>query len=254
MLAMPEAGCDPDALMFSASTIDLQQKALNTLQCHGVVLVRNAISATLAADLQRDVEEWYRTSADAFQIENGVSGGHLRSPIEPLLNQVALSIFRPVAIEFLQSESIVVPVNHLLFRQRDDNVDKIYEERGTRHIFHQDHGLIPEAFPLNCWIALSDVDAARHGLSFALPCPRGPVNEDARHYVESRNGMFWEPSMSPGDMLIFHRFTIHGSWIAQGKPQARYSVEFRCGDLKSSPAEYASALWHLAPPHGETAS
>ena len=78
---------------------------------------------TLAADLQRDVEEWYR-QAPSISVEDGVSGGHLRSPIEPLLDQVAFSIFLPFAIEFLQSESIVVPVNHLLFRQRVDDVDK----------------------------------------------------------------------------------------------------------------------------------
>ena len=87
-------------------------------------------------------------------------------------------------------------------------------------------------------------------MSFALPCPRGPVNEDARHYVESRDGMFREPSMSPGDMLIFHRFTVHGSWIAQ-EAAARCSVVFRCRDLKFF-RPICERLWHLAPPHGET--
>lgn len=221
----------------------------NALHEHGVILLRDVVSGSLASELRQRVDEWYVDNAatDTFSVVNGISGGHLRGPVDPLLEEVSFTAFKPVAKAFLSAERVAVPINHLLFRRRDDAYDALREPEGIRHLFHQDHGLIPESFPLNAWIALSEVDADRHGLTFVLPCPKGPTLEwkYPEDYVARHGGGFCSPEMSPGDMLIFHRFTIHGSWLRRGKTKTRYSVEFRAGDPASAPDDYANVLWHL---------
>jgi ectoine hydroxylase-related dioxygenase (phytanoyl-CoA dioxygenase family) len=240
---------EADELVFDASMPHSAEQICTVLREHGVVLLRHAVSSSLAPCLRDQIDDWHKTHPDEFQIINGVSGGHLREPVDPLLEHISRTTFLSIAKNFLAAERIAIPVNHLLFRRRDDMVDALREREGCTHFFHQDHGLIPESFPLNAWLALSDVDDDCNGLTLLLPCPSGPTSEaiDPEGYVARHAGRFWTPKMSAGDLLMFHHFTIHGSWLVRGKPRARYSVEFRTGNLGEAPPDYANVLWQVPP-------
>jgi hypothetical protein len=222
--------------------------ALDALRSRGAALVKGAISAALAEELRSAVEARYARDATDYELLNGFSGGHIREPVDPLLEALRdTPFFLRCACDFLGTEEIAVPVNHLIWRRRDDSSDAVGERNTSRHFFHQDHGLIPEQFPLNVWIALSKVDDDCQGLTLALPAPPGPtpLAVEPEQYVRQVGGEFWTPKVNPGDMLLFHRFTIHGSWMVRGKPNARYSVEFRAGAVASAPANYAPVLWRM---------
>jgi hypothetical protein len=234
-------------LVFDALMPHSAEEICAVLRLRGVVLLRHAVSPSLTPGLREQIDDWHKTHANEFQIINGVSGGHLREPVDPLLEHISRTIFLPIARDFLAAERIAIPINHLLFRRRDDTVDALREREGCTHFFHQDHGLIPESFPLNAWLALSDIDDDCNGLTLVLPCPLGATTEaaDPEGYVARHAGRFWTPKMSAGDLLMFHRFTIHGSWLVRGKPRRRYSVEFRTGNLSQAPPDYANVLWQV---------
>jgi hypothetical protein len=234
-------------LVAEGKMVSAASEALDALRSRGAALLKAAISSTLAEELRCSMEARYRLDATDYELINGYSGGHIRQPVDPLLHALRDTPFHECAQSFLNTDRVVVPVNHLLWRQRDDATDALAERNGFRHLFHQDHGLIPESFPFNAWLALSKVDEGCHGLSFALPAPDGPtpLASEPERYVAQTGGELWSPQLEPGDLLLFHRFTIHGSWIVRGKPRARYSVEFRAGSLATAPIDYANVLWHM---------
>jgi hypothetical protein len=218
------------------------------LRKQGAILIPGVVDLDVCRGTIAGIDERYRVNGDEFDQVNGVCGGQLRTLVDPVLESVSKTVFLALAKAFLDADEVVVPVNHMLFRRRDDAVDAIYEARGAKHIFHQDHGLIPESFPLNTWVALSEVGEDCHGLSFVLPCPSGPVRtqqDELQSYLEANSGRIWSPKMRAGDLLVFHQLTIHGSWINRGKPNARYSAEFRAGRLGNSPPDYSNVLYQL---------
>jgi ectoine hydroxylase-related dioxygenase (phytanoyl-CoA dioxygenase family) len=224
------------------------QEIESGLRQTGAVVLRTAIDGKFAVSLAPKIDEYYSAHPDdEFSYENGISGAHLRAILDDLFSQISSNNLASVARQFLSAEKVVAPINHLLFRRRDDAYDAFRARRHTPHFFHQDAGLIPSAFPMNVWIALSDVNEDCSGLSFILPCPDGPVpgGIDPEDYVARSGGFCCTPEMQSGDMLMFHRHTIHGSWLTRGKPGTRYSVEFRIGDLAKAPEDYASSLWYL---------
>lgn len=227
--------------------MDAANETLDTLRMRGAVKIPGAINAALARDLRQEVESRYALDATDFELLNGYSGGHIRPPVDPLLEALRATAVPAIAREFLDTDRIAVPINHLIWRKRFDAVDAAGERNTSRHFFHQDCGLIPEHFPLNAWVALSKVDGDCHGLSFALPAPEGPtpLAIEPERYVAETGGEIWTPELEPGDLLLFHRFTIHGSWMTRGKPNTRYSVEFRIGAASAAPVGYADVLWHL---------
>ncbi len=218
------------------------------IKTRGAALIKGGVDPQLTCSLRDEVKQWYETNSGEYEIVNGVSGAHLRELVDPLLN--AMDIFFSVAQDYLATDRVVVPVNHLLFRKRDDRTDALLEQRGARHNFHQDHGLIPRSFPLNAWVALSEVDGDRQGLSFLLPSPSEPTDlaiHPEKYVAQTEGGEIWSPHMNPGDILIFHQLTIHGCFTMRGKPKARYSAEFRAGSLANSPDEYRNTLWMSQP-------
>jgi ectoine hydroxylase-related dioxygenase (phytanoyl-CoA dioxygenase family) len=68
---------------------------------------------------------------------------------------------------------------------------------------------------------------------------------DVDAYLAEHNGGVWSPRMRPGDMLLFHKFTIHGSRTTRGKTGTRYSIEFRAGDVADIPTGYANVTWRI---------
>jgi ectoine hydroxylase-related dioxygenase (phytanoyl-CoA dioxygenase family) len=194
--------------------------------------------------MRDSVERWFESNAGEYEMVNGASGGHIRELVDPMLE--AANSFFSCAEDYFGTDKVVVPVNHLLFRWRDDRVDAVFEQRGWKHVFHQDHGLIPTFFPLYAWIALSPVGDNCQGLAFVLPSPVGPTSlatDPERYVAETDGGEIWCPHMEPGDLLLFHQLTIHGSWTVRGKPNTRYSAEFRAGRSADSPEEYRNVLW-----------
>ena len=218
------------------------------LRQDGAILLPSVVGPAICRSTAEAVEARYRSCGNEYEHKNGVEGPHLRELVDPVLESSARSAFLPIARQFMGAADIVVPINHLLFRRRDDTVDAIYERDGARHMFHQDHGLVPTFFPLNAWIALSQCCGSCHGLSIVLPTPTVPTrtqNFELEEYLKAPGGHVWSPEMQPGDMLVFHQLTIHGSWISRGKPDARFSVEFRAGRSSDAPETYRSALWAL---------
>jgi hypothetical protein len=198
---------------------------------HGVALVRRALPAAGMVMLGSTVAAFYARPMEAERREwimlNGLSGPNLDTHLPTLFAVLASSIAGRVASCYLGSDA-VVPLNHLLFRLRDRTVSEL--AKGSAHNFHQDHDLVPAIFPLNMWLPLSVVDAECEGLSFAFPHSRKvyklplPIDE----HLALDGGKVWTPAMEPGDLLIFHRYTIHGGFF-EPRPKTRLSVEMRLG-------------------------
>ena len=187
-----EIGSDAD-LTFDARTLEAPDKPLLRLREHGAILVRNAIDPAVAALPVAGIDAWYDGHVGKIGDGELISGGHLREPVDAILTAVAGSVFTPIACAFLGAEFIGIPINHMLYRRRNDSLDAYWERGGSRHQFHQDQGLIPDSFPMNAWIAASAVDAQSVGLSIVFPTPTEPMPQrfdafDVDAYLAEHNG------------------------------------------------------------------
>jgi hypothetical protein len=237
-------------LRFDARAVKDFRDPLGVLQSHGAVLLQNAIDPAVAVLPLSGIDAWYDGRIRRLEPGELISGGHLNEPVAPILTAVGASLFTPIARAFLRGTDIGVPVNHMLYRRRNDANDAHWEESGSKHYFHQDQGLVPDDFPMNAWIAASEVNDEALGISIVFPTPTEPMQAkfdafDVDAYLRRTNGWEWSPVMHPGDMLIFHNLTIHGSRVTRGRSGTRYSIEFRAGDAEKAPTEYSNVMWRL---------
>jgi hypothetical protein len=235
---------------------------VDALHRHGVALVRAALPADGIAFLRGFMTEWFRCRMDDLVsrrltdaefdhlLSNGLSGASVQDYNPYLMEMLGDSAFYNHARSYFGNPDVVIPTPHLLFRVRNSRVDEAMKKGGECHGFHQDHDLIPGAFPLNAWIPLTTVDENCSGLSFVFPYStevhKLPFDLDG--YLKANSGFVWTPALAPGDMLLFHRHTIHGSFFTTGLPDTRISVELRAGSRSNSPPEYAQAIWPLQRP------
>lgn len=224
---------------------------IDSVRRHGVALVRAALPNREMTALCADVAAFYdaETEADHLQwiIVHGVAGPKMASSLLGLFKAVSNSIGRACAESYLNDSDIIVPLHHLLFRRRDAVTHQsIRKTSQATHNFHQDHDLIPTVFPLNMWLPLSTVDEHSTGLQFVLPHSTTvhPLPFDLESYLSRTGGAIWTPAMEPGDLLVFHHFTIHGTLVDPPKPKPRYSVEFRLGRRRDI-AGYAEPVMAL---------
>src|SRR5262245_23120871 len=103
------------------------------LERHGVIPLRDIVEPTVCDSTAAAIDERF-ASNEEFEKVHGTSGPLLRHVVDPVLDAVTKSPFREIARSFLRGEDIVVPINHMLFRRRDDIVDGNYEVHGTRHL------------------------------------------------------------------------------------------------------------------------
>jgi len=173
----------------------------------------------------------------------GITGPHLEEEMLALLAALGPVVAHHVE-HYLECGDLVVPDNHFLFRKRDQRASDAALKRGNRHNFHQDHDLIPGAFPFNVWVPLSPVDDWALGLSIAFPAAIQvlPIPVDIEPYLERNNGFLWTPNMDVGDILLFHRYTIHGTYTTLKRPAPRYSAEFRVGTRSAAPQTHLQFL------------
>jgi hypothetical protein len=250
------------SMVFTAGEEGLTQRVIASIHANGVALVKGGLPAKELEAFKTLLIDWRdRKTAEVaagmmpeetlhYHLTNGIDGPAFRAEIDDLLALVMHSPFLDIARNYLtRSQPVVVPINHLLFRIRDADGDNLLMKRdGSTHVFHQDYLLIPEYFPLNLWIPLSKVDAQCNGLSFMFPYSETvrPLPFDAHGYLDANKGHVWTPDVEPGDMLLFHRYTIHG-FFTKASTMPRYSVEFRCGSANQVPENLRNTLWFMVP-------
>jgi hypothetical protein len=244
-----------EKVLFSASSHPGPDEIVATIRRYGVVLLKGAIAAaavdrmhaaveSLERHLNDEVASGRRDAKDRDRLlRAGITGSHLEEDMLALLAELGPVVARHVE-HYLGCGDLVVPDNHLLFRKRDQNASDAALKRGNRHNFHQDHDLIPGAFPFNVWVPLSAIDDEALGLSFAFPSTTEvfPVPVDIESYLENHSGFIWTPNMDVGDILLFHRYTIHGTYTTLKRPVPRYSAEFRVGTRSAAPETHLQFL------------
>ena len=240
----------PEEIIFSAS--DEISHVANAVRHLGVALIKKVLAPGVLERGRAEVEAFYTqrrhdVAAGRFEtndldwiVDNGLSGPNLWSYVQELFVELSASKVSDIAHEYLETEVAVVPINHLLFRRVDEDCARRALSNNVKHGFHQDHDLIPTAFPMNMWLPLSKVDENTRGLSVVLPPSERvhplPLNID--DYLSRTNGAVWSPEMQVGDVLIFNHLTIHGGYVKLDKPNVRYSVEFRLGRKSELPLSY----------------
>jgi hypothetical protein len=244
-----------EQVLFSASSHPSPDKIVAAVRRYSVVLLNGAIAAAaidrVRAALERfehrlndEVASGQRDAEDRDRLlRAGISGPHLEEEMLALLAELGPAVARH-AEHYLGCDDLVVPDNHFLFRKRDQDASDAALKRGNRHNFHQDHDLIPGAFPFNVWVPLSSIDDEALGLSFALPATTQvfSVPVDIETYLEQNDGFLWTPNMDVGDVLLFHRYTIHGTYTTLNRPVPRYSAEFRVGTRSAAPETHLQFL------------
>jgi len=237
-----------DALSFNPEAV------VETIRNHGAVLIRRALSPDAPTRARSSLDAFHSALAERaksepseaerakFILVNGLSGPNLPDDLRRLVAELAGSPVMECVAAYLGKADTVVPVNHFLFRRRSVQASQALRDAGYLHGFHQDHDHIPGAFPLNIWMPLSKVDASCVGLSFVFPYTEQifPQPFDVDDYLLQNQGTIWTPDVEPGDVLMFHRSTIHGTYADTSKPVTRYSAELRCGLLKDVPPAYVN--------------
>jgi hypothetical protein len=248
----------PKCSFTTASSVD-PAGVIAALHEDGVAVIRGLLPKEDVAFLRGAITEWFRARVDDlrsgrlpadefhFLLSNGLSGAVVQDYNSHLFTMLGRSRFCDYAHRYFGDVDLVVPTPHLLFRVRNDDIDQHMMAGGSEHAFHQDHDLIPGEFPLNAWLPLTDVDDRCSGLFFVLPYKKvvHQLPLDIEGYINSNDGFVWAPNMTPGDVVLFHRHTIHGSFFQRGLPNTRMSVEFRIGRRADSPESYRQALWGL---------
>jgi ectoine hydroxylase-related dioxygenase (phytanoyl-CoA dioxygenase family) len=249
-----------DDVAFVASSQLTANEVVGSMKRFGFAVIKSAMPGTEMTYFRQVLDDWYDTTRkcveegqipkDEFQHRflHGISGPLFHPHLQKFFDALCKTIFPDCAKAYLQSDDIAVPINHMLFRIRNDYYTQL--EKGPsnpwKHGFHQDHDLIPSCFPLNAWFPLCKVDSSNTGLSFVLPYTQSvyslPVDLD--EYLGEHNGSIYTPELDPGDILLFDRYTIHGSFYEEQK-QPRYSVEFRTGARTEAPVEYGPTLWRI---------
>jgi ectoine hydroxylase-related dioxygenase (phytanoyl-CoA dioxygenase family) len=249
-----------EQVLFSASSHPSPDEIVATIRRCGVVLLRDAIAAATVDGMREALERFEQRLDDEVAsgqrdaedrdrlLRAGISGPHLEEEMLALLAELGPVVARH-AEHYLGCGDLVVPDNHFLFRKRDQDASDAALKRGNRHNFHQDHDLIPGAFPFNVWVPLSSIDDEALGLSFAFPPTTQvfPVPVDIASYLEQNNGFLWMPNMDVGDVLLFHRYTIHGTYTTLNRPVPRYSAEFRVGTRSAAPETHLQFLRAFPP-------
>jgi hypothetical protein len=250
----------PATLTFDGRSLD-PHRVVESIRSHGAALVRGAISPDAPISARSNLDTFHsalaeRARADASEAErakfiliNGLSGPNLPDDLRRLVRELAGSSVMDCVAAYLGKAATVVAVNHFLFRRRSMQASQALRDAGYLHGFHQDHDHIPGAFPLNIWMPLSKVDASCVGLSFVFPYTERifPQPFDVDDYLRQNQGTIWTPDVEPGDVLMFHRSTIHGTYADTSKPVPRYSAELRCGLLKDVPPAYVNDVIAFAP-------
>jgi ectoine hydroxylase-related dioxygenase (phytanoyl-CoA dioxygenase family) len=244
-----------EQVLFSASSHPSPDDIVATIRGYGVVLLKAAVAAAAVDRVRAALESFEQRLNDEVAsgrrdaedrdrlLRAGITGPHLEEEMLALLAGLGPVVARHVE-HYLGCGDLVVPDNHFLFRKRDQATFDAALKRGTRHNFHQDHDLIPGAFPFNAWVPLSSIDDEALGLSFAFPATTQvfPVPVDIESYLERNNGFIWTPNMDVGDILLFHRYTIHGTYTTLNRPVPRYSAEFRVGTRSAAPETHLQFL------------
>jgi hypothetical protein len=250
-----DRGAIIEQVCFSAASHPGPEKIVAAVRRHGVALLSGAVAAapvTRARDalesfelgLNDDVASGRRDAQERDDLlRAGITGPHLEANMLALLAELQPVVAHHVE-HYLGCDDLVVPDNHFLFRKRYQSASDVAVKRGVRHNFHQDHDLIPAAFPFNVWVPLSSIDDQALGLCFAFPSTTEvfPLPFEIESYVEKNNGFFWSPEMDVGDILLFHRYTIHGTYFTLDRPAPRYSAEFRVGTRSAAPETHRQFL------------
>jgi Phytanoyl-CoA dioxygenase (PhyH) len=245
----------PEEVLFSASTHPSPEEIVSAIRRHGVALLKGAAGRDAVYRVRAGLEGYEaqlrdEVAAGRREVDNldrrlsaGTTGPHLETEMLELLAELGPVIARHVE-HYLGCDDLVVPDNHFLFRKLSPGATDAALKRGNRHNFHQDHDLIPGAFPFNVWVPLSPIDDEALGLSFAFPSTSQvfPIPVDIESYLEKNDGFIWTPNMNAGDILLFHRYTIHGTYFTLNRPVPRYSAEFRVGGRSAAPATHAQFL------------
>lgn len=260
---MTDRGAVIEQVLFSASSHPSPDNIVATIRRYGVVLLKGAVAAAVVDRVRAALESFEQRLNDEVTsgrrdaedrdrlLRAGITGPHLEEEMLALLAELEPVVARHVE-HYSGSGDLVVPANHFLFRKRDQHASDAALKRGNRHNFHQDHDLIPGAFPFNVWVPLSSIDDEALGLSFAFPATAQvfPVPVDIESYLEKNNGFIWTPNMDVGDILLFHRYTIHGAYTTLNRPVPRYSAEFRVGRRSGAPEthlQFLRAFWGHRP-------
>jgi hypothetical protein len=244
-----------DQVVFGASSHPSSEEIVATVRHYGVALLNGAIAATTVNRIRAALERLELRLNDEVAIGRrdvedrdrrlaaGTTGPHLEEEMLELLADLG-PVVAPHVEHYLGCNDLVVPDNHFLFRKLSQGATDAALKRGTRHNFHQDHDLIPGAFPFNVWVPLTSVNDQALGLSFAFPSTTQvfPLPVDIESYLEKNDGFLWTPNMDIGDILLFHRYTIHGTYFMLNRPVPRYSVEFRVGTRSAAPETHLQFL------------
>lgn len=231
-------------------------EVISSIRQHGVALLKNVLPRDQMMAVTDPVKRHYdlideqATSGQmdpAFRdwiLLNGLAAPNLPDTLKTIVDIVAGTRIGDCARTYFNNGDLALADNHFLFRVRNERTDKMAMEKGTRHLFHQDHDLVDLSFPMNVWIPLTKIDAECTGLTFVFPYTTEifPLPFDIERYLMKNNGSLWTPELDIGDALLFHHCTIHGSFIDGSNRASRYSAEFRIGLRENVPASYAEFL------------
>jgi hypothetical protein len=141
---------------FVASSRLTAEDVVGTMKRFGFAVVKSAMPGTEMTYFRQVLDDWYDTtrkrveegqiSNDEFHWHflNGISGPLLLPHLQKFFDALCKTIFPDCAKAYLQRDDIAVPINHMLFRIRNDYYTQL--EKGPdnpwKHGFHQDHDLI----------------------------------------------------------------------------------------------------------------
>jgi Phytanoyl-CoA dioxygenase (PhyH) len=244
-----------EQVVFDASSRPSPEQIVASIRRYGVALLHDGVAPATIDRIRAGLEGLESRLNDEVaagrceaedrdrQLAAGNIGAHSQDAMLTLLAELGPVVARHVE-HYLGCHDLVVPENHFLFRKLSQAATDAALKRGNRHNFHQDHDLIPAAFPFNVWVPLSSIDDQALGLSFAFPSTTEvfPVPVDIGSYIEKNDGFVWTPNMDIGDILLFHRYTIHGTYFTLDRPVPRYSAEFRVGTRSAAPETHLPFL------------
>lgn len=208
----------------------MMDTAIDDLTRDGVALVQSALPRS-------EMEAASRRAADYFLAQRREAGsGAILDMLPELVPVIGEGLPGQIARRWFDGADFVVPVQGLFVRRFEPHREPEHELP-----YHQDCYAFPRHWDLlNCWVLLYPQqlqDCAQFELiRAALDRPVGldprPVHptrgwmEVDHQAVDSHRSAAWVPSVSLGDVVLFHQYTLHRTRHEGGR-LPRLSLEFR---------------------------
>jgi ectoine hydroxylase-related dioxygenase (phytanoyl-CoA dioxygenase family) len=227
------------------------------LAAEGYLVVRGVHDRAWLSTIQRTFEALYLQQAmhlrqDASNIDlltNHSSGAVqlVHHPGDELhaffggATKLILAPLLPVVSAYL-GEPLVVPIGYLTYRRHRVPNDPAADS--TFVGFHQDSNFVGSFPMLNCWICLDDCGRDAPGLELIsgrvdldlrdslspVQAPHGihmPIYDSNQLHALFPDAASVTPVLAVGDILLFHGYTPHRTYMSPGMTRPRSSFEIR---------------------------